>query len=408
MRKYILALLLILRACNPLLGQYPTGFILPSQEEIGEIKTERVQIFGLAMDDIDKLDHFDLDRSGDRSFDLRTHNLVTPIRNQGPSCGSCWAFATATAIESSYLLRNGRSIDVAENQFLFCSNSGSCGGGRMDKLLAWLEQTNTTIKMENESPYDPFFPRPVGGCNDGQENVKVVNFGFVSQNPWLPSGIAEIKSALCKHGAIVTSLVSTDQLQSYHGGYVYNQPLPGVQTNHAIAIIGWDDDKNAWLIKNSWSENWGDKGYAWINYNSSNIGVLSLWVDVNVTNRNENPTNNDIGSATITVSDRLDGNDEVGEQVYEEIYLTINNREYVYTLSKGSSSNEVKTITLPHAGDYPFSVRSMTHFLKNERMNVKSGTGSGTLSVTNGAAFELKVASFINDSQYKVKIVKKP
>lgn len=56
--------------------------------------------------------------------------------------------------------------------------------------------------------------------------------------------------------------------------------------NHGVTIIGWDDSKHAWLIKNSWGTLWGDtggygteRGYMWIDYNTNNIGIATAWVD---------------------------------------------------------------------------------------------------------------------------------
>ena len=47
-----------------------------------------------------------------------------------------------------------------------------------------------------------------------------------------------------------------------------------------MLIVGWDDDKDAWRIKNSWGDqNWGEKGYMWLRYRSNYIGFGAAWVD---------------------------------------------------------------------------------------------------------------------------------
>ena len=43
------------------------------------------------------------------------------------------------------------------------------------------------------------------------------------------------------------------------------------EPNHAISIIGWDDNKQAWLVKNTWGTYWGDEGCFWVSYDDSQI-----------------------------------------------------------------------------------------------------------------------------------------
>lgn len=48
---------------------------------------------------------------------------------------------------------------------------------------------------------------------------------------------------------------------------------------HAVLVVGYDDDKNHLIVRNSWGEGWGDKGYFYLPYdfiNDSSL-VLDCW-----------------------------------------------------------------------------------------------------------------------------------
>ncbi|MBD3235028.1 MAG: T9SS type A sorting domain-containing protein, partial [candidate division Zixibacteria bacterium] len=49
-------------------------------------------------------------------------------------------------------------------------------------------------------------------------------------------------------------------------------------TNHAVVIVGWDDDRcngGGWICKNSWGPGWGMGGYFYIPYHSCGIGQMT-------------------------------------------------------------------------------------------------------------------------------------
>jgi cathepsin L len=203
------------------------------------------------------------------SFDWRSLGKVTPVKDQG-GCGSCWDFAAMAAYESAYLIRNNVTTDTSEQHVLDCSGAGTCGGGWYGPVWDWMETHGVTT--EASLPYtatDHVCPSGISG------SYKDVTWGYVGSGSSVPS-VDQIKQALCDHGPLAVAMMATSLFQAYTGG-VFNEPgVSGI--NHAVTIVGWDDSKQAWLVKNSWGTGWGMSGYFWIHYGSNNIGYAAAWV----------------------------------------------------------------------------------------------------------------------------------
>ena len=52
-------------------------------------------------------------------------------------------------------------------------------------------------------------------------------------------------------------------------------PVTGKYYNHAVLMVGWGVSTNNteyWIIKNSWSTNWGIEGYAHVEFGARGVG----------------------------------------------------------------------------------------------------------------------------------------
>lgn len=219
-------------------------------------------------------------------LDLRKGGFVTPVRDQG-YWGSCWAFSAMAAYESSYKIIFGTAINTSEEFVVNCSNAGSWDGGWPYKVMLWMAWQQKNVSDESALPYTG----PPQVCPSQAPTAKYYASGWGMVDPAkfaTVADVAKIKEALCKYGVISTTLYADDNFKHYTGGYFFGfKSSTGsyAPINHAVAIIGWDDSIQCWLIKNSWGTDWGtecgyntERGYMWIKYDSNNIGVQSTWV----------------------------------------------------------------------------------------------------------------------------------
>jgi C1A family cysteine protease len=216
---------------------------------------------------------------------------MTPVKDQG-DCGSCWAFATTGVLEANEILFAGQGVlDLAEQQLVNCTpnpyGSDNCDGNSASSVWKYLSKGDSDA-LESAVPYQG----KVLSCNSGAANgsFKVADWSYVGSNPEWPTP-DEIKAALVAHGPVAASVNANSAFQHYSGG-VFDDSDSN-QTNHLISIVGWDDSKGAWHIRNSWTENWGEGGYMWIKYGVNGIGHFASWAEPTHPPPPQNPTFSD-------------------------------------------------------------------------------------------------------------------
>jgi C1A family cysteine protease len=191
-------------------------------------------------------------------------NYVTPVRNQG-SCGSCWAFAAAGALESYTLIKQilpGQDLNLAEQVLVSCSGAGSCGGS-IGSASNYIRDKG--LPLEGCFPYTATNNLCSSACYTYQtDSYRVQNWAYVTTTS---VSVEAIKNALVTYGPLVTTMDVYSDFFSYRSG-VYAYASGAYQGGHAILIVGYDDAAQCFRAKNSWGTGWGEAGYFRIAYSA--------------------------------------------------------------------------------------------------------------------------------------------
>ena len=224
---------------------------------------------------------------------------VTSVKNQNPY-GNCWAYA-ACSVAESYLIKHGiadKNIDLSEahlNYYMYHNQGDNYENTDNDQTNVvgqysfmnvgadpkMLQLAMSNFGLASESNYPISNIEEMQGSKENQNNTQYVmtNSNLLCQQA---KGNEElIKQAILDNGSVLACYYDAAGVikgESYYNSQEINS------FNHAISIVGWDDNydahkfrtvpsrNGAWLIKNSWGTGFGNKGYFWISYDEYSLG----------------------------------------------------------------------------------------------------------------------------------------
>jgi hypothetical protein len=214
------------------------------------------------------------------TWDCRTLGFVTPVDDQG-SCGSCWDVSAtgvlATAFCKAGLAKPDGSFNISAQYIMDnCGPSnGGCNGDDASTPIFWCKTTG----IPTTADYGPYTASS-GSCQlkSGTKLWKIDDYGYAGPTQGIAPTQA-IKDAIVAYGPI-SSAVDAGGFNGYTSGVMSGD---GNNIDHDVSIAGWKTVNNVtiWLVKNQWSDQFGEQGYCWIPEGKWSIGTSALWVLVN-------------------------------------------------------------------------------------------------------------------------------
>jgi C1A family cysteine protease len=205
-------------------------------------------------------------RQGLRPAKMDLRSKMAPVYDQG-QLGSCTAFAVAKGLRESLQRIEGEQEVPLSALFQYYETRVRLGsvnqdsGGTITDAVAVLKEVGSAPDSVWSYDIAKFKLKPPAAA------YKAAGENKVHETTQLAS-LDDVKSALASGQPVAFGFMVYKSMMSVKGDGVMPMPKPGekVLGGHAVLAVGYDDTKKQLIVRNSWSEGWGDHGYFYMPY----------------------------------------------------------------------------------------------------------------------------------------------
>jgi cathepsin L len=201
---------------------------------------------------------------------------------------TCWSFSTAGAVEGAIVAIGKGSLTPLSNQYLIdcmeiqCSDSS----GTMNDAFDWIAKNNKGYLYSQSSyPYidqDCMYWDPPHDCLSN--GTLVSGLSVTGHQHTISGDEADLMAAVAQQPVSIAIYSGLASFTTYSGGIYNDKECEGVtaaQLDHAVLLVGYGTEggKDYWIVKNSWTSDWGEQGYIRMARNVGKGGMCGLAID---------------------------------------------------------------------------------------------------------------------------------
>ncbi len=232
-------------------------------------------------------------------YDVRDEGADIVIESQ--RYGDCWAFAALDLLQiNAWKQGMGNIPDLSERHLVYYTYHSVCGtpGQQPGEGTVFRDNGQSTQCFWNGGKYD-YAIRSLGSylgavpeymapyqetavpLADSREAYSSACIRLKSAYAFPTADRELLKRMILQYGAVGITYCSS--LSYYEYGTAAQYCPSDMRADHAVTVIGWDDDyrrenfkvqpesDGAWLVQNSWGTVFGDEGFFWLSYEDASI-----------------------------------------------------------------------------------------------------------------------------------------